>query len=436
MNMRIVIILLLFAPFCLLAQSNFKQGYLITQRGDTLNGFIDYKEWRYNPDKVRFKHSLQNVETQIFTADDLHSFRVVGYESYSKFTLHISMNEVAFENLTEAVDTTSTVKTVFLKEVLRGDRISLYSYRDAVKNRFYVLSKGKSMPEELLYRKTLKGLEENTEELFKQQLTELAVTYGTISAQTERLINSAAYAAIDLKNVISKINTTNETHINHVLEKKGKTGFFAGIGVTKNKITFTGKNMVTVDGLEDLDREKHKKQVTQAYLPRFSAGIDLYLNPAIQKSVIRMEVSAAKMKSTVKSYYKYSVYTTYETENTYTLLAWNFAFTPQLLYNLYNTPKFKFYVGAGASFNYFHPTKNSLYRREINPPATETEDENYFIMKKYSLSFVVRSGIRLNQRIDLSLLWGNQEEYTNFLKGNSSIKSGLLAFSAGYSFGK
>jgi hypothetical protein len=37
--------LLLFLPFLSLAQSNYKRGYVITPKGDTLRGYIDFKEW-------------------------------------------------------------------------------------------------------------------------------------------------------------------------------------------------------------------------------------------------------------------------------------------------------------------------------------------------------------------------------------------------------
>jgi len=38
-----------------LAQSNYKPGYVVDLRNDTLKGFIDYKEWENNPKTFTFK---------------------------------------------------------------------------------------------------------------------------------------------------------------------------------------------------------------------------------------------------------------------------------------------------------------------------------------------------------------------------------------------
>jgi hypothetical protein len=37
------------------AQSNYKQGRVVTLQGDTLRGYINYREWPYNPEEFAFK---------------------------------------------------------------------------------------------------------------------------------------------------------------------------------------------------------------------------------------------------------------------------------------------------------------------------------------------------------------------------------------------
>jgi hypothetical protein len=48
----------------------------------------------------------------------LNGFSINGYESYSKFVVLVSLNEVSFHNLNESADTTSVTKAVFLKNLL------------------------------------------------------------------------------------------------------------------------------------------------------------------------------------------------------------------------------------------------------------------------------------------------------------------------------
>ena len=51
---KLVLFFLLF-PFFTNAQSNYKPGYLVTIKGDTLHGLIDYRQWDNNPGAVAFK---------------------------------------------------------------------------------------------------------------------------------------------------------------------------------------------------------------------------------------------------------------------------------------------------------------------------------------------------------------------------------------------
>ena len=39
------LVTLLLLPLLSIAQSNYKSGYVVTLKGDTLRGYINYKEW-------------------------------------------------------------------------------------------------------------------------------------------------------------------------------------------------------------------------------------------------------------------------------------------------------------------------------------------------------------------------------------------------------
>jgi hypothetical protein len=54
-------------PFFSLAQTNYKPGYVVTLKGDTLRGFIDYKEWIKNPKYISFKNTPGNREVESFS---------------------------------------------------------------------------------------------------------------------------------------------------------------------------------------------------------------------------------------------------------------------------------------------------------------------------------------------------------------------------------
>src|SRR5699024_4866108 len=61
----------------LYAQSNFQQGLIITQSGDSLRGQIDDLEWIKSPDYIRFRKKADS-EIQTFTPLNLSAFQVAG----------------------------------------------------------------------------------------------------------------------------------------------------------------------------------------------------------------------------------------------------------------------------------------------------------------------------------------------------------------------
>ena len=45
-------------PFFSVAQSNYKPGYVVTSKGDTIHGFIDLQAWDSNPTAISFKPAM------------------------------------------------------------------------------------------------------------------------------------------------------------------------------------------------------------------------------------------------------------------------------------------------------------------------------------------------------------------------------------------
>jgi len=48
------------APAVLFAQSNFKSGYIVMPKGDTVKGYIDYREWDNNPGPDASNYAINN----------------------------------------------------------------------------------------------------------------------------------------------------------------------------------------------------------------------------------------------------------------------------------------------------------------------------------------------------------------------------------------
>jgi hypothetical protein len=433
MNARSILTLFLIAlTFLSQAQTNYKEGYIITNDGASIKGFINYREWHKNPDRVQFKQDPLASVARTFTVDSIAGFTIAGYETYTRYLVPVSMDEISFENLKETIDTATITKTIFLREMLKGDRVDLYSYADDIKVRYYLLEKGQLVPYELIYRKLLREGQEITQASYKQQLSGLAHHHNMLSRTLEDRINKLNYSGNDIKNIISRINTQNETATSASIDNKKRWDFFAGAGIAMSTVKYKGETLLLVDGFDDMGRFKYKSEIiTHSYLPRISAAADVYINPAIRRLIFRTELSVTNIKSTVRSYYKFSIYSD-EEENTYRFSSWNFGFSPQLVYNLFNTNKYKGYIGAGFLLSYINNTRNSLERRDPQTGSLIAVNKEYLIIREFAMNAIIRSGLRINEKIDLSLIWTNPIEYTNYQAGRQSVKAGLLSLSIMY----
>ena len=114
----------LFLPFFLFAQSNYKNGYIITLQGDTLKGFIDYQEWIKNPIAINFKSALQEKTVQEFTPATIKYFAIGNMEAYERYEGKIRLNRIEINKLATGVDTSTAKRTVFLRVLAQGKNMS------------------------------------------------------------------------------------------------------------------------------------------------------------------------------------------------------------------------------------------------------------------------------------------------------------------------
>ena len=80
----LALILTLCYGICL-AQPNYKKGFIVNTNGDTLSGFINYKEWYKTPRSFSFKLSADDSRTETYGLNNLTFLQVEGRVTYEKF---------------------------------------------------------------------------------------------------------------------------------------------------------------------------------------------------------------------------------------------------------------------------------------------------------------------------------------------------------------
>lgn len=73
-----------------------------------------------------------------------------------------------------------------------------------------------------------------------------------------------------------------------------------------------------------------------------------------------------------------------------------------------------------------------MERRDRQTGDLIAVNNKYLILREYAMNAIVRSGLRIDERFELSLIWTSPTQYTNYQAGGQSIKTSLLSFSKLY----
>jgi len=418
------------------AQSNYKKGFLITTGGDTLTGFINYRESYINPREVTFKSVLDETKAVTYTLNKLLFVEVTGYATYQKFPVTVSMNEVQFNKLTESTSQPVIKDTVFLKLLVKGKNVSLYSYRDQLKQRFYILEQGEASPVELGFKLALFNGSVVKFPLFQPQLIRLAEKFGDSTLLTRSAIEKSSYRQADMISITKSINgDTNSEPILTITKRKSRQ-FFLAAGINNAHINYTGENLITADGVDDNDNRMYKNRRSSTFLPLISVGTDAYFNQEIKRTYIKLEFSAAGMSSEVHSRYRFSSYFAEELSNRYRLSGVIFTFQPQFIVNIINKKTLKFYLGVAPSLNYFLAFKNEMFQKtnQQDPIYTDKQIDDFLKLKKVFAGVLVRTGVTINEKVNIYVSRSNPIELNSYMSSTTNAKYNSSQLSVAYNF--
>jgi len=377
---------------------------------------VNYRERSVSPVSVQFRTRTDD-KTQVFDVKNSAGYGVEGLEKMERYTVDISNGKVMVADLSLGPDSTFRTESVFLKVLTEGKNVTLYSYQDNIKNRFYIKEKGNAAPAELIYQlyldvdrpsSMIKGNK------FAGQLMDVIKKYQEPTPAQYKRLRALRYSESDLLSVVYQIN---DQHAEK--SKYQKVRLFAGAGLNVSKINYSGEN--------ELASPDAKNKVS--YSPLISAGMDIFANPAIGKLIYRVELSAVKSKTDI------SVNTATPASATlgHSFEQYIVSLTPQLIYNVYNKEALKIFVGAGFGANFSSYSNNVSTRyNSIRQEMNVTEDE--VSLEGFHMSFPFRAGAVLNKKIEFSAVYIPRSSLTNYAFFDIGIQR--FTFGINYLFGK
>jgi hypothetical protein len=377
---RSIIGLLLALPMLSMGQANYQKGYIVTTSSDTLRGFVDYRPKVNAVSSISFRKDL-NSQPEVFTPLTVKGYGVDRTQSFEAHNVRISLGSTKTEGLKVGIDTSSKKATVFLKVLQRGSNVTIYSYTDEIKERFYIKGNGNTEPYELIKTRYLEANNSNKikgADRYKGQLLFEMRSYNAGTEFFESDFDDLAYTEAEMIKVGAVINKMQA----RVGQKSLR--LFVGAGVGGTTVKYTGQSPLA-----------NSAAVSKAsYMPSLNIGIDFAAKTLSERINFRAELSLfmGKDVNVTNGQYIHSF------DHTTLYLS------PKVLYNVYNTGTLKLYVGLGVGANYSSYSNNRSGKAVSVAMSPDDFDELKVDLKPTAFSYNLNAGVAF-KKIELTAMY-------------------------------
>ncbi|WP_207422526.1 hypothetical protein [Desertivirga brevis] len=381
--MRFLFLLFTVSTLTAFSQSNYKPGYVILNNKDTIKGLVDTKEWGLTPKSILFK--TKEGKKVYYSPKHIQSFHVPGFCKYVTYNGPISKNENEFTKVGATIDTTAKVDTVFLREIVHGEYLSLFDYKDNLKQRFFVKDKFSKI-EELLSYKYRHNNSLLSFEAYRERLKTLVSEAGLNNPAFPPAIDNSSYSKASFLKLFMFINgiTTNHTE-----EKREAIEIF--FGISANQTTFEFEEVHPLSGSENNSKTY--------ILPGIELGLVFYPSSQIRKLAIRTTFGISKHQ--FETYKDEELSAGRISRATYELDVLNLAFTPTIQYNIYNGKLVKGFINTGIAINTSLKEKSEFKKKMIKSPVRLEIDQSYYNenynFPSFWIQFPIECGIQISK---------------------------------------
>jgi hypothetical protein len=379
------LLLLLLSPILVMAQGNYQPGFIVTLKGDTLKGLIDYRQWDKNPKNINFKNS-KAAQVEVYNTDNAKEFILSQFAcDYQKYTVGISYDGVGNSRLSANTDTATVTSTVFLRLLLKGKNLSLYSYTDVVKTRYFI-AQDNLTPVELSHHNYM---DENgkliTQNNYRSQLQDAVNRYSPDNKTLVSQAKLATYTNGDIRRVVNGINKVGIAAKTRALNTNAS--LFAGISLNENVTTIESNNGSNVS------------QNSTFIFPELHFGANIALDK-LKNISFRIEALATYSVGTYDIKNNDGIYSSFGQTK---IKDFTIGVNPQAIYTFDSNSPGKFYAGLGVSLNAVQSTYSSVsYNSYMGGPSTlgGTETDNTSFI---TVGGTLKAGYVINKKFDVYL---------------------------------
>ncbi|MBX3241298.1 MAG: hypothetical protein KIT80_17445 [Chitinophagaceae bacterium] len=382
------------------AQSVKRKALLVNNAGDTLTGWVDYKNWRKNPAGVVFYTDSLSRSATTYSVGDIQFLNVLGYDQYLRAIVTKDNRPVVLSNLLEQQEVVTSTDTVLLRRLVYGGGVELFLFND-FKSHFYIhTDRGY---EELGYKVSSRDAGMFTEKGYVKQLKLLLEGAQPLPLQLLNQIDKAEYKETDLVKIVKNINEAMGS--GYTEEKSGANlavKFFVGAGGGYSWLDFAG----VYPAFDNM-------KFSGSFVPFATAGLDISATRNLQDLVLRIELAYTSAHYKGAGHRRTFIGSSEQMQTTYEVQHTNIAPSLAILYNFLRNDRRKVYVGFGAGYHLSFYGKNR-YFRSSNLLGEETLD-NYLDFPKGWMTMQAKAGYKLANKWEIGLNGQISGTFTNYV---------------------
>ena len=238
MKLRFLSIAFLFINISIVAQNNFKKGYIITDENKQIDCFIKDLDWNSNPTEFEYKIN-KTSEVEIGNLNNVKEFEILNSSKYVRFNGNFDVSSNTLSNLSNERNPIFEQKKLFVRVLVEG-KATLYSYKnDNLYRYFYKIDDRKITQlvyKEFLINNTTTGKNND----YKQKVSR-DLKCENISKKN---ILNLEYKESSLTNFFLKYNKCIDPNFENKIseKKKERINFYIKTGITSSKLTAKNPN--------------------------------------------------------------------------------------------------------------------------------------------------------------------------------------------------
>jgi hypothetical protein len=403
--------LILSILLCFFLQTSFGQekylpGYIVLPQGDTLHGFVDYRNWERTPNKIFFKKKISD-DKSVHSPLDIREFGVLD-EIYESAIIETEVSPVNTSELQYNPELIIKRDTCFLQAMVKGVK-SLYYYKNILgQEQFYI--KQYSSFELLIHKKYLKDhngrsvIVEN-----KKYVGQLTIYLNDCSAIQQKL-NNTDYQKNSLENLFLAYYNCTKSEINfHKKTEKLSNAFGVIAGASWTSLAFHNNPYFSY-----LINAEYNNPIN------FTAG--LFFEVILSRNNGKWSIGNELIITSYKVDGQYNVYTN---ENQYTYIHTTLGYTYLKMNNMlrfkYPVGKLFIYLNAGISNGYAIIEKNYL-KQESKFYSQESVEEGkaLYDTRRYEVGLNVGLGTKF-KRYSFEIRYESSNGMSTYLSLKSSV---------------